>query len=93
MVPTQELANSIYRERVLRARQESPEAKLLDGPRLFDFCCRIVADGIRNEFPEADEQRVQEILAQRIALLRRLEEGNGLYIPIEDQPAAQPPGS
>jgi hypothetical protein len=38
------------------------------------LCCRIVADGIRHQHPEADEQRVQEILAERIALQRRLEE-------------------
>jgi hypothetical protein len=30
-------------------------------------------DGIRNQFPDADAQRVREILAQRLALLRRLE--------------------
>ena len=93
MESIRELADSIYRERVLRARRESPEEKLLDGPRLFDFCCRIVTDGIRNQFPDADEHRVKEILAERVALMRRLEEGNGLYIPIVDQPTAQPPGS
>ena len=74
MEPTKELIDDIFRERVHRARRESPEEKLLDGPRLFDMCCRIVADGIRNQFPDADEQRVQEILAQRIALMRRLEQ-------------------
>ena len=73
MEPTQELIDDIFRQRVLGARQESPEGKLLAGPRLFDWCCRIVADGIRNQYPDADEQRVQEILAQRIALMRRLE--------------------
>lgn len=74
MEPTKELIDDIFRERVLRARQEPPEEKLLDGPRLFDWCCGIVADGIRNQHPGADEQRVQEILAQRIALKRRLEQ-------------------
>jgi hypothetical protein len=74
MEPTQELIDDLFRERVLRARQTPPEEKLLDGPRLFDWCCRIVADGIRHEHPEADEQRVQELLAERIALLRRLEQ-------------------
>jgi hypothetical protein len=74
MEPTQELIDAIYRERVLRARQTPPDRKLLDGPRLFDFACRITADGIRNQYPDADEQRVREILAQRIALQRRLEE-------------------
>jgi len=74
MEPTQELVDSIYRERVLRARQTPAEEKMLDGPRLFDYCCRIVADGIRHQYPDADEQRVQEILTQRLQLRRRLEE-------------------
>ena len=74
MEPTQELVDAIYRERVLRARATHPDQKLLDGPRLFDFACRITMDGIRNQYPDADEQRVREILAQRLALQRRLEE-------------------
>jgi hypothetical protein len=74
MEPTQELIDAIYREKVLRARETPPEEKLLDGLRLFDFACRITADGIRNQYPEADEQRVREILAQRLDLQRRLEE-------------------
>ena len=33
-----------------------------------------MADGIRSQFPDADERRVQEILRERLALARRLEE-------------------
>jgi hypothetical protein len=73
MEPTKELIDDIYRERVLRARRTPPEEKLLDGPRLFDLACRIMMDGIRDEYLDADEDRVREILAQRIELLRRLE--------------------
>lgn len=73
MQPTKELADDIYRERILRARRTPPEEKLLDGARLFDMACRIVTDGIRHQYPEANEQRVQEILAERVALMRRLE--------------------
>lgn len=74
MKPTQELIDDIFRERVLRARRTPPEEKLLDGPRLFDLACRITMDGIRNENPGANEQQIKEMLAQRLALLRRLEE-------------------
>jgi len=73
MEPSKQLLDDIFRERVLRARRTPPEEKLLDGPRLFDYACRITMDGIRNQFPDADEKRVREILAERIALLRRLE--------------------
>ena len=74
MEPTKELLDDIYRERVLRARRTPPEEKLLDGFRLFEFSCRIMMDGIRNENPGADDTKVREILAQRLALLERLEQ-------------------
>lgn len=74
MQPTKELIDELYREEVERARQMSPEDKLLAGPRLFDWACRITADGIRAQFPDADEQHVQKILCQRVALARRLEQ-------------------
>jgi len=74
MQPTRELIDELYRERVQRARTMSPEDKFLAGARLFDRSCRIMADGIRAQFPDADERRVQEILRERLALARRLEE-------------------
>ena len=74
MEPTKELIDALYRERVLRARETPPEEKLLAGPRLFELVCRIMSDGIRDEHPEADEQRVREILAQRLELVKRLED-------------------
>ena len=72
--PPQELLDAIFWERVLRARRMPPEERFLDGPRLFDYACRITMAGIRHENPGADEQRVREILEQRLALQRRLEE-------------------
>ena len=74
MESIKELADAIYRERIERARRTPPDEKLLDGPRLFDYSCRIVVDGIRAQYPDADERRVREILEQRLALLQRLEE-------------------
>jgi hypothetical protein len=73
MEPDQHLIEEIYRQRVLAARAMSPEDKLLAGPRLFDRVCRIMMDGIRGEHPQADDARVREILAERLALARRLE--------------------
>lgn len=74
MEPTQELIDDIYRERVLRARAMSPEEKLLAGPRLFDWACRIARDGIRSQHPDATDEQVEAILLQRLAWRRRLEE-------------------
>jgi hypothetical protein len=33
-----------------------------------------MASGIRSQFPDADESRVQEILRERLALSRQLED-------------------
>lgn len=60
-----------YESKVRRARAMTPEQKLLEGPRLFATSCRIMKDGIRDQFPDADEQRVHEILRERLAILKR----------------------
>ena len=73
MEPTRALGDQLYCEEVFAARAMTPEEKLLAGPRLFDFACRIAMDGIRQQFPDAEEQRVREILAERVELGRRLE--------------------
>ncbi len=72
--PNQELIEALFRDKVRAARQMSEEDKLLAGPRLFDYACRVAMDGIRDEYPEADEERVREILRERLALARRLEQ-------------------
>lgn len=74
MEPTRPLMDELLWRKVDQARAMSPENKLLAGPRLFERSCRIMLDGIRDEFPQADETRCQEILRERLALLRRLEE-------------------
>ena len=76
MEPTQELIDALFRDKVLAARQMSPDHKFLAGPRLFARSCRIMKDGIRAEHPDADEARVDQILRERLALLRRLETPN-----------------
>jgi hypothetical protein len=73
MESIRELAEDIYRERVRRARRTSLEQKLQAGGELFEGVCERMADGLRNENPDADEETIQELLRRRLALLRRLE--------------------
>ncbi len=75
MEPNPDLIAEIYRERVRRARETPPAEKLLAGLTLFELSVGITIDGIRSQFPDADERRVREILRQRLALARRLEDG------------------
>ena len=73
MQPDSNLIDDLYRERLERARQMTPEEKLFAGPRLFEQACRVMRDGIRHQFPEADANRVEEILTERLAMIRKLE--------------------
>ena len=74
MQPTKELIDQLYRERVEKARRMSPTEKIAAGIDLFDLTSSIMADGIRYQFPDADDNRVQKILRERLALIRRREE-------------------
>jgi hypothetical protein len=60
------LAAELYLEEVMRARAMAPEDKLLEGPRLFDRACRIMADGIRHEYPDLDDEGVEALLCERL---------------------------
>jgi hypothetical protein len=71
--PIREVVDALYLEEIRRAREMSAEEKLRLGGDLFDEMCERMRCGIRSEFPEADESRVEEILEQRLALARRLE--------------------
>ena len=73
MEQIKELADDIYRDRVLRARATPPAEKFFGGPQLFERACRIMVCGIRHQFPNADDLEVDQILTQRLQLLRRLE--------------------
>ena len=73
MKPTQQLIDELYLDKIRSAREMTPEQKLLAGPRLFARSCRIMLDGLRHENPGADEERLQQLLRERLALARRLE--------------------
>jgi len=66
-------ADDLYREEVEEARRESFEQKLLGGPRLFELVSRLMIDGIRFHNPEATDEEVDGILAQRLETARLLE--------------------
>ena len=67
------LTDELYREEIARARAMRPEDKLLEGPRLFERACSVMADGIRHQHPELDEAGVRALLAVRLARLRAIE--------------------
>lgn len=64
-----DVVDALYREEVARARATRPEDKLLEGPRLFDRTCRLMADGIRHRHPYLNEEAVMAMVE---AQLRRV---------------------
>lgn len=74
------LADELYRERVLRARQTPPEERLLDGVRLFDQAIERMRLGVQLQNPVADPEEVERLLVQRIRKLWQLSD-HGYYRP------------
>lgn len=87
MGPSQELIDDIYRARVRRAREMTPEEKFLAGPRLFEEACDQLRAAIRLFCPYADEQALQEMVFHTLDFIRQREEA-GRYFPILSEPEA-----
>jgi hypothetical protein len=71
--PSRELIDDIYRGKIRAARRMSPDEKARAAGDLFDEVCDRMRDGIRWQYPDADEARVEEILHERVETARRLE--------------------
>ncbi|HEX4589074.1 MAG TPA: hypothetical protein VH120_04035 [Gemmataceae bacterium] len=72
MDPIKKLAEELDRDRERRRARMTPEDRRQMDEYLEDLSRRIAMDGIRDEFPDADEQQVLEIFAEREAILDRL---------------------
>lgn len=64
---------TLYREEVARARTMSLEDKLLEGPRLFERACILMAEGIRHRQPGLDQRDVDRLIRRRLARLAMLD--------------------
>lgn len=80
---TRQLMDSIFIEKILRARRTPMDEKILDGPRLFDLNCALARSGIRSQFPDFDDEQVENELGRRLAIARRISDA-GIYRDIED---------
>lgn len=71
--PYAALADEIYRERVIRARNTPPEQKLLAGEELFEYACQITLAGINHQNPEFSDEDCRRELNRRLELRKRME--------------------
>ena len=79
------LADEIFRDKVLRARRMSFADKFRAGGDLFDEMREVSLAGIRYQYPGADEATVRQIFAERMRIVRRLNDGN-IYRVVEESP-------
>ena len=77
----QPLMDEIFRDKVLRARQQTPESKLFEGIELFEDALVWMRAGIRGQFPQFDDAQVEAEVHRRIARIRQVEE-YGFYQPL-----------
>ena len=62
-----------FRSRVTQAAGTSPEQRVLAGLDQSELAFRVVEDGIRDHNPLADEATIKRLLAERIELMRRVQ--------------------
>lgn len=63
----------MFWEEIRDAQAMTDEDRILAGPRLFDVATRICKDGIRAQFPNADDAEVSRIFRKRLALQEQIE--------------------
>ena len=80
---TKRLMDKIFIDKILRARRTPMDEKILDGPRLFDLNCQLARSGIRGQFPQFNDEQVEEELRRRLAISRSIADA-GIYRNIED---------
>ena len=73
MAPREIRPDDFEREAFEAARARPPVEKLLDGLRLFDRTCRVMAAGIQHERPLAEHAEILQVLRERLRLARQLE--------------------
>ena len=81
---TTDLADAIFRDKVLRARQQSPDEKWAICFELHELAIATMRAGIQSQFPELDQAGIAAELDRRLRIRRQLEE-QGIYTPISDE--------
>lgn len=69
-----DLADTLFWEKIERARRMSPEDRMKAGPELFDYACSITLTALREQMSGAGEAELLNALRQRLAIKRQLEE-------------------
>ena len=69
----QPLFDKLYRQKVRQARAMTPAERVLASFELTDLALKVMAAGVRAQFPGINESEVQRIIRKRIDRVRHLE--------------------
>ena len=78
---TTDLADAIFREKVLRARQQTPSEKWALCFELHELAIATMRAGIATQNPDLDDAGIAAELDRRLRIRRQIEE-YGIYVPI-----------
>ena len=70
----QPLMDDIFREKVRRARLQSPERKLVAGLELFEESLVRIRGGVRAQFPDFSDDEIDAEVRRRIDRVRQVQE-------------------
>ncbi len=79
MEPTQELIDTIYIEKVRRARKIPMGLRATMGIQMFEELAEFTKSMIRHQNPSAEEAEVEQIFRARLKKLKAIRE-HGLYV-------------
>ena len=65
--------DSNTREQIERARGMTGEQKVRESLQLFDRTRRLMLDGLRDENPDASDERLLGLLGERLSITRAVE--------------------
>jgi len=74
----QPLMDDLFREKVLRARRQTPEEKFLLGLQLFESSVNGMRRQIRHEFPLFTAEQIEEEIHRRYRRIRQVED-HGIF--------------
>lgn len=61
------------RRRVEASSGLSPEERILAGIKQSELAIRVVEDGLRDQWPDADEATIASLLLERVRLMKKIQ--------------------
>jgi hypothetical protein len=74
MEPNQALFDELFLSKVRQAQTIPPEERLLHSLRHSDASVAIMRAGVRDQFPSASDEEVEQRLIERTRLVKRMHE-------------------